>query len=98
MRSGGQIRGGDNSCFFNIPPKQFSLLASILGLLLIDGLSADEQNSLGNFLVSMGQSILTSAGQEQLISSNDDQDDDLSEQLDLLKKQICLLENQMKNK
>jgi hypothetical protein len=52
------------SCFFNIPAKQFSLLSSIIGILLIDNLNIDQQNAFGNFLVNVGQNILTSAAQE----------------------------------
>ncbi len=58
------------SYFFSLPPKQFSLLSSLIGILLIDNLDANKQNSLGNFLINVGQAILTSAAQEQLIEDN----------------------------
>jgi hypothetical protein len=88
----------EKSCFFNIPAKQFSLLSSIIGLLLIDNLNTDQQNSLGNFIVNIGQNITTSAAQESLLANNNNQDDEINTQLEILKKQICLLENQVKKK
>lgn len=87
-----------NSCFFNIPAKQFSFLSSIIGILLIDDLDVNEQNALGNFLVNMGQNILTAAAQSQVNSDDNIQSDDLANQIDLLKKHICLLENQIKDR
>jgi len=38
------------SCFFSIPPEQFSLLSSLLGILLIDNLDLD-QGDFGSFMV-----------------------------------------------
>jgi len=56
----------DNCWFFSLPPKQFALLSALIGIILIDGLDSDQQNSLGNFLVSVGQVILVSAAQSAL--------------------------------
>ncbi|OZV10888.1 hypothetical protein CIW83_17570 [Tissierella sp. P1] len=89
------IKDTCNSCFFSLPPKQFAILASLIGVLLIDGLDANQQNSLGNFIVSIGQSILTAAAQEQVIESNDEKSQHLRKQIDLLKKQINELELQL---
>lgn len=52
-----------------IPPEQFTLLATIIGVLLSSELDPNEQNSVGNFLVSVGQTLLTSAAQAQLQQS-----------------------------
>lgn len=89
--------------FFNIPPTQFSLLATLLGLLLIDGLDLDQQSSLGNFLSSMGQAVTTAAGQSVLLKSRADQKNDavndiIMEKLDILKKELYILEEQIKNR
>lgn len=86
------------SCFFNMPAKQFSLLSSIIGIFLIDNLNTDQQNSLGNFIVNIGQNITTAAAQETLLSNNNNQDDEINVQLEILKKQICLLEDQVKKR
>ena len=55
------------SCLFNLPPRQFSLLSSIIGLMLTEGLDINQQNSLGNFLVNIGQNMTTAAAQQQLL-------------------------------
>lgn len=85
------------SCFFSLPPKQFSLLSSLFGILLIDNLDLNQQNSLGNFIVGVGQAILTAAAQGQLLQSNSSQNDHIRQQIQLLKKQICTLEQELDN-
>lgn len=67
------------SCFFSLPPKQFALLSSLIGILIIDKLDINQQNSLGNFLINVGQVILTSAAQGQLIQSNNQQNDNVNQ-------------------
>ncbi len=59
----------DNLCLLSLPPKQFAALATIFGLLLLDDLSIDQQSALGNFLLSVGQTMLTSSAQEQSLQS-----------------------------
>jgi len=72
------------------------LLASLLGILLIDNLDLDQQNALGNFIVGIGQSILTAAAQGQSLQNGDQQNDDhIRQQVQLLKKQICELEKEL---
>lgn len=45
----------------NIPAKTFSLSAVIVGYLLIDDLTANEQNALGNWLMLVAQVLSTNA-------------------------------------
>ena len=45
----------------NVPAKVFSLSAIIFGYLLIDDLTAKEQNALGNWLMLVSQVISTNA-------------------------------------
>lgn len=52
---------------FSLPPKQLTLVAVLLGFLLLDDLSANEQNTLGNFLMLIGQVLETSATQMQYL-------------------------------
>jgi len=59
----------DKVNFFSMTGNEFALLSASLGVLLTKNLTADEQNSLGNFFLSVGQSLLTSAAQDQLKSS-----------------------------
>lgn len=54
------------SCITSLPPKQFSLLSSLIGILLIGNLDVREQFILGRFINNIGQTILTAAAQEQI--------------------------------
>ena len=45
----------------NVPAKAFSLSAVIVGYLLIDDLTANEQNALGNWLMLTAQVLCTNA-------------------------------------
>lgn len=88
-------------CIFSLSPQQFSMLASTLGVALTYGLNASEQNSLGNFIVSVGQSILTAAaaGEGQTKSKEDvQQNQRIQKQLQTLKSQLAFLEGEICNK
>lgn len=50
----------------NVPPKVFSLSAVALGYLLIDDLTANEQNALGNWLMLTAQVLSTNAFYKQV--------------------------------
>ncbi len=50
----------------NIPPKLFSLSAVAVGYLLIDDLTANEQNALGNWLMLTAQVLCTNAFYKQV--------------------------------
>ncbi|MCM1053623.1 MAG: hypothetical protein NC483_06600 [Ruminococcus sp.] len=51
----------------NINPQVFSWLAVLIGAACVDDYTALEQNSIGNWLILVGQFILTNAAQQQLI-------------------------------
>ena len=53
----------------NVPPKIFSLSAVIVGYILIDDMTAREQNALGNWLMLAAQVICTNAYFRQLYDS-----------------------------
>ena len=50
----------------NIPPKLFTLSAVALGYLLIDDLTANEQNALGNWIMLTAQVLCTNALYKQV--------------------------------
>ena len=52
----------------NIEPNIFSLSAVIVGYLLIDDLTANEQNALGNWLMLVAQVLCTNAFYKQVLS------------------------------
>lgn len=53
----------------NVNPEVFTLSAIIVGLLIEDDFTADELNSIGNWLILVGQITLTTAAQQQLINN-----------------------------
>lgn len=53
----------------NIHPTTYNLIAVAIGIVLVGDLSADEQNSLGNWFMLLGQYLDTNAAQQQLIES-----------------------------
>jgi hypothetical protein len=78
-----------------IPPEQFSLLAALLGLLLAEDLDVSEQNAMGNFFLTLGQTTLTNAAQSENQKNHNinnkelwKQIDNLTDQLEDLKKQL----------
>lgn len=54
---------------FNTNPKLVTILGTLIGLIIIDDLSTLQQNVIGNFLISIGQTILTNASSQGLIES-----------------------------
>ena len=52
---------------FNTNPKLSTTLAFIIGLLLIDDLSADEQDMLGSWLMLISQTLVTNANSQTII-------------------------------
>lgn len=57
--------------FFGLPPELMSALGTVLGFALLGGLSAGQQNALGNFLMLAAQILETSASQEQLLQGQE---------------------------
>ena len=53
----------------SIHPTTYNLMAIAIALVLIDDLNANEQNSLGNWFLLLGQYLATNAAQQQLIES-----------------------------
>lgn len=52
----------------NINPETFTVIGIIVGLILEDDYTANELNSIGNWLILVGQIVLTTAAQQQLIN------------------------------
>ena len=84
------------SDFFSLSPERFTLLATIIGILLTENLDLDQQNSLGNFITSIGQAMMTAAAQGQLLQSEKQQNEEVRQQLQLIKDQINLIEKKLK--
>lgn len=52
----------------NIDPQLFAWLAAAIGSACVGDYNSNEQNSFGNWLILVGQFILTTAAQQQLIN------------------------------
>lgn len=53
----------------NINANEFTTIAFVIGLLLIDDLTPAEQNSVGNWFMLIGQVLATNASQQQVINN-----------------------------
>lgn len=53
----------------NIDPHTFSIIAVAIGYACVGDYNSYEQNSIGNWLILVGQYILTHAAQQQLIEA-----------------------------
>lgn len=79
----------------NVPPKLFSLSAVAVGYLLIDDLTANEQNALGNWLMLTAQVLCTNAYYKQVQNERENISvETLEKMVNALKKEI----NDLKNK
>ena len=54
---------------FNTNTRYSTTIGFILGLVLVDSLTAPEQNMLGNWIILIGQTILTNAASQNIIES-----------------------------
>lgn len=54
------------SYIVSLPPKQFVLLSTLIGILLIDNIDSKDQLILGKFINNIGQTIFTAAAQEKI--------------------------------
>lgn len=53
----------------NINPELYSFLGAIIGFVFEDDFNSNELNSLGNWIILVGQFMLTTAAQQQLINA-----------------------------
>lgn len=87
----------------NVPPKLFSLSAVAVGYLLIDDMTANEQNALGNWLMLTAQVLCTNAFYKQVQDERrqaNDQNYSVNDTIIMLEKMICAMKkeiDEMKN-
>ncbi|MDD2202870.1 MAG: hypothetical protein PHD78_00535 [Bacilli bacterium] len=75
---------------YTLPPKSATIIAVLLGFILIDDLPAEKQNVLGNFLVLVGQVVATNAAQQDYSDGlkPDKEKEQMKNDIERLKKQI----------
>ena len=87
----------------NIPPKAFSFSAVIVGYLLIDDMTANEQNALGNWLMLVAQVISTNAFYKQVMTEREinnninNQNNSNTDEIIMLEKMIKALKQEIEN-
>ena len=87
----------------NVPAKAFSISAVIVGYILIDDLTANEQNALGNWLTLVAQVLSTNAFYRQVQQErvqNNRQDFSNEQNIEILEKMVEALRkeiNDLKN-
>ena len=85
----------------DVSPKVFSLSAVIVGYLLIDDLTANEQNALGNWLMLTAQVLSTNAFYKQVQAErqvkNEEGNFSSEEAIVMLKKMINALKIEVDN-
>ncbi len=87
---------GLSSWIDTLNPYEFSLIASIIGFIIAPPLSANEQNSLGNFFELIGQVLLAIAAQNITVqganntnnSQNSNNNTNLENEINKLKNEI----------
>jgi hypothetical protein len=89
---------GNDSFFCAFSPAQFVLLATVLGLLIAHGIDESEQESLGNFLSTMGQVLQTAASQSDYLETNCKSNKKALDKINELKQQISDLEDEIKGR
>lgn len=75
-----------------MPAELMSALATVLGFAFLGDLTANEQNSLGNFLMLIAQVMITNATQQQLLNSPVS-----SQDFSVHEKRITALENALRS-
>lgn len=83
----------------NVSPKAFSFSAIIVGYLLIDDLTANEQNALGNWLMLTAQVLCTNAYYKQVQQERSTSNPNVSNEdgIEMLKKMVNALNEEIEN-
>lgn len=83
----------------NVSPKAFSFSAVIVGYLLIDDLTANEQNALGNWLMLTAQVLCTNAYYKQVQQERSGYTQNVSNEdgIEMLKKMVNALNEEIEN-
>lgn len=82
----------------NVSPKVFSFSAIIVGYLLIDDLTANEQNALGNWLMLTAQVLCTNAFYKQVQAERNitnSKEPSTEETIVVLKKMVCAMQKEI---
>ncbi len=76
----------------NLDPSTFTLSAISIGFILSNDLSPAEKNSVGNWFMLVGQILCTNAGQQQVLSNNNQ-----ANNINSVKESIAIVNNELNN-
>jgi len=78
-----------------LDPTEYTIVSVIIGILISQNLSINEKNSLGNFIIQVGQIMLTISAQENLLTNlvHSNTHDNIQDRLNDLEKQLNELKN-----
>ena len=80
---------------FPIEPYGFTTSAFLIGLILVQRLSIEEQDSIGNWLQLVGLTMQTYASQKSTLDANNSPQQDNSSDIETLKKAIKDIEEEL---
>ena len=80
---------------FPIEPYGFTTSAFLIGLILVQRLSIEEQDSIGNWLQLVGLTMQTYASQKATLDANNSPQQDNSSDIENLKKAIKDIEEEL---
>lgn len=82
----------------NVSPKTFTASAIIVGYLLIDDLTANEQNALGNWLMLTAQVLCTNAFYKQVQQEREiSRENNKKTEIEMLQKMVNAIEKELNN-
>ena len=81
----------------NTNPQTYSFIATAIGYICTINYNIDEQNSIGNWLILVGQFILTNAAQQQLIESRKNKNINNYNNIDLLIDALNKMQQELNN-
>ena len=81
--------------FSNVNPTVFSWSAVIIGTILCEELNTLEQNSIGNWIILLGDYLLTNAAQVAINEANQNQNNDDDDKIQSLQKAIKRIDEEL---
>ncbi len=90
---------GLSNWIYSLNPYEFTLIACLVGFGIAPFLTANQQNSMGNFFEQIGQTLLTIGAQNMTVSQqNTPSNNQIIEELERIKREIIRIRNEFNNK
>ena len=79
-------------------PEGMAILATVIAIIISENLTLEETGVIGSFITGVGSILFTIAAQEQFLvsqQSTKEQNDMMSHQIEILRKQVDFLKNKI---